>query len=208
MWDSIPGLQDRALGQRQAPNRCATQGSLNPDSNSLHSPTSVHVTLKCGTKLFPVFPFSKWIFTTWIFGLIWFAFPSCLKWLLTHFSCQKSSSLLPLPLSSQSIMTADIKIFARTQKFKTWCEEFLNSVVLQLASSVRSCIQNLSLKLSTLTITSCLLGCNRLAHSGAPKSASFNHKISPEVHQFSSPLSLSLRARIPTPLACTTAASS
>ena len=29
MWDSIPGLQDRALGQRQALNRCATQGSLN-----------------------------------------------------------------------------------------------------------------------------------------------------------------------------------
>ena len=29
MWDSIPGLQDRALGQRQAPDRCATQGSLN-----------------------------------------------------------------------------------------------------------------------------------------------------------------------------------
>ena len=27
MWDSIPGLQDRALGQRQAPNLCATQGS-------------------------------------------------------------------------------------------------------------------------------------------------------------------------------------
>ena len=26
-WDSIPGLQDRVLGQRQAPNRCATQGS-------------------------------------------------------------------------------------------------------------------------------------------------------------------------------------
>ena len=26
-WDSIPGLQDRALGQRQAPDRCATQGS-------------------------------------------------------------------------------------------------------------------------------------------------------------------------------------
>ena len=26
-WDSIPRLQDRALGQRQAPNRCATQGS-------------------------------------------------------------------------------------------------------------------------------------------------------------------------------------
>ena len=28
MWDSIPGLQDCALGQRQAPNCCATQGSL------------------------------------------------------------------------------------------------------------------------------------------------------------------------------------
>ena len=27
-WDSIPDLQDRVLGQRQAPNRCATQGSL------------------------------------------------------------------------------------------------------------------------------------------------------------------------------------
>ena len=27
MWDSIPGLQDRALSQRQAPNCCATQGS-------------------------------------------------------------------------------------------------------------------------------------------------------------------------------------
>ena len=27
MWDSIPGLQDGALGQRQAPNCCATQGS-------------------------------------------------------------------------------------------------------------------------------------------------------------------------------------
>ena len=26
-WDLIPGLQDRALGQRQVPNRCATQGS-------------------------------------------------------------------------------------------------------------------------------------------------------------------------------------
>ena len=26
-WDSIQGLPDRALGQRQAPNRCATQGS-------------------------------------------------------------------------------------------------------------------------------------------------------------------------------------
>ena len=27
MWDSILGLQDRALDQRRAPNRCATQGS-------------------------------------------------------------------------------------------------------------------------------------------------------------------------------------
>ena len=27
-WDSIPGLQDRALGQRQAQNRCATQAFL------------------------------------------------------------------------------------------------------------------------------------------------------------------------------------
>ena len=27
-WDWIPGLQDHALGQRQAPNPCATQGSL------------------------------------------------------------------------------------------------------------------------------------------------------------------------------------
>ena len=26
-WDSIPGLQDRALGQKQVPNRCSTQGS-------------------------------------------------------------------------------------------------------------------------------------------------------------------------------------
>ena len=27
MWDSIPGLQDHAPGQRQAPNCCTTQGS-------------------------------------------------------------------------------------------------------------------------------------------------------------------------------------
>ena len=27
MWDWIPGLQDRALGQRQALNHCASQGS-------------------------------------------------------------------------------------------------------------------------------------------------------------------------------------
>ena len=29
-WDSIQDLQDRALGQRQAPNRCATQKSQFP----------------------------------------------------------------------------------------------------------------------------------------------------------------------------------
>ena len=41
MWDSIPGLQDRALGQRQAPNRCATQGS--PDHIFLiHSSVAGH----------------------------------------------------------------------------------------------------------------------------------------------------------------------
>ena len=32
MWDSIPGLQDGALGQRQVPNRCATQGSQRQSS--------------------------------------------------------------------------------------------------------------------------------------------------------------------------------
>ena len=32
MWDPIPGLQDRALGQRQAPNHCATQGSLDKNN--------------------------------------------------------------------------------------------------------------------------------------------------------------------------------
>ena len=30
MWDSNPGIRDHALSQRQAPNRCATQGSQNP----------------------------------------------------------------------------------------------------------------------------------------------------------------------------------
>ena len=41
MWDSIPGLQDRALGQRQAPNRCATQGfrALLPLRKSLTNQT-------------------------------------------------------------------------------------------------------------------------------------------------------------------------
>ena len=46
MWDSIPGLQDRALGQRQAPNRCATQGSpsltnLNESSSLSHQALSI-----------------------------------------------------------------------------------------------------------------------------------------------------------------------
>ena len=35
--DSIPGLQDPALGQRQAPNRCATQGSLCLSLSRTHS---------------------------------------------------------------------------------------------------------------------------------------------------------------------------
>ena len=38
-WDS-PGLQDHALGQRQAPNCCATQGSLisfNKTNINIHS---------------------------------------------------------------------------------------------------------------------------------------------------------------------------
>ena len=39
-WDSITGLQDRALGQRQAPNRCATQGSPTlPSLMQSHSPS-------------------------------------------------------------------------------------------------------------------------------------------------------------------------
>ena len=37
MWDSIPGLQDRALGQRQAPNHCATQGSPTTFLTALYS---------------------------------------------------------------------------------------------------------------------------------------------------------------------------
>ena len=34
-WDSILGLQDRALGQRQALNRCATQGSEDGFNNDV-----------------------------------------------------------------------------------------------------------------------------------------------------------------------------
>ena len=36
-WDLIPGLQDRALGQRQAPNHCATQGSLRQCSKWIYN---------------------------------------------------------------------------------------------------------------------------------------------------------------------------
>ena len=39
-WDSIPRLQDRALGRRQAPNHCATQGS--PVGLFLNDFISVH----------------------------------------------------------------------------------------------------------------------------------------------------------------------
>ena len=41
-WDSIPGLQDRVLGQRQAPNRCATQGSQSYQFNVINK-TSKYV---------------------------------------------------------------------------------------------------------------------------------------------------------------------
>ena len=41
MWDSIRGLQDRVLGQRQAPNRCATQGSLSVIFNHVNPPFEI-----------------------------------------------------------------------------------------------------------------------------------------------------------------------
>ena len=48
-WDLIPGLQDRAPGQRQALNRCATQGSLHSylsivtlNVNGLNDPIKRH----------------------------------------------------------------------------------------------------------------------------------------------------------------------
>ena len=48
-WDSIPGLQDHALGQRQAPNRCAIQGSLNFQiiSSFCFSAWMIFTTLSC-----------------------------------------------------------------------------------------------------------------------------------------------------------------
>ena len=45
MWDSIPGLQDRALGQRQAPNCCTTQGSLSQLLMWLSSASHKHLLL-------------------------------------------------------------------------------------------------------------------------------------------------------------------
>ena len=50
-WDSIPGLQDRALGQRQAPNRCATQGSLEYLILRLGLEVSVRVRFKLGVRV-------------------------------------------------------------------------------------------------------------------------------------------------------------
>ena len=44
-WDSIQGLQDRALGQRQAPNHCATQGSLLPPLLYLNLPSPTEESL-------------------------------------------------------------------------------------------------------------------------------------------------------------------
>ena len=44
-WDSIPGLQDGALGQRQEPNRCATQGSPASASDKLHVGQEPHALL-------------------------------------------------------------------------------------------------------------------------------------------------------------------
>ena len=46
-WDSHPGLQDRALGQRQVPNRCTTQGST-PMSLFAIKPSGLH---QLGNKL-------------------------------------------------------------------------------------------------------------------------------------------------------------
>ena len=48
-WDSIPGLQDCALGQRQAPNRCATQGS--PLFFNSNHPSRCAVVSHCGFDL-------------------------------------------------------------------------------------------------------------------------------------------------------------
>ena len=47
VWDSIRGLQDLALGQRQAPNRCATQGPLKVSISTLEPLYSHSVYATC-----------------------------------------------------------------------------------------------------------------------------------------------------------------
>lgn len=54
---------------------CISIFAFNIDSNSLHLPTSITMTLKCGTNLFPVFPFPTWTSVTLILAL----FSLCLK---------------------------------------------------------------------------------------------------------------------------------
>ncbi|CAK7321174.1 hypothetical protein VULLAG_LOCUS23141 [Vulpes lagopus] len=66
-WDSIRGLRDRALGQRQAPNRCATQGSPR--------------LLKVSSPILPVMPLPAWQRAgSWV----WHSRPSTI-WLLPTF---------------------------------------------------------------------------------------------------------------------------
>ena len=51
MWDSILGLQDHALGQRQALNRCSTQGSLHLSVLSTTTHTKpITVPIQCLTN--------------------------------------------------------------------------------------------------------------------------------------------------------------
>ena len=42
-WDSIPGFQDRALGQRQAPNCCATRDPRPPTFQHRYQPYFWHL---------------------------------------------------------------------------------------------------------------------------------------------------------------------
>ena len=62
-WDSIPGLQDRVLGQRQAPNRCAIQGS--PDSNLLDL-------IWYDSFQFDLIRFDSFRFVSILFDVFWF----------------------------------------------------------------------------------------------------------------------------------------